>query len=89
MQMIDHHIRTRGLRDRKSATSNAESARLWVGAFPTQDMPNTRASRPSNRKRKNPIRDALIASVELTGHAFELVDNNSGYDPYDRGGNLR
>ncbi len=88
MQMIDHHVRIRGLRDRKSATANAESARLWVGAFPSQDMPSTRA-RNSNRKRKNHTRDALKASVKLTGHAFELVENNTGYDPYDRGGNLR
>ncbi len=89
MQMIDQHIRTRGLRDRKSATANAESARLWVGAFPTQEMPRTSAALGNKRQRINHARDALKASADLTGHAFELVENNTGYDPYDRGGNLR
>lgn len=72
-QAVPHH-------DLKRATRET-GRRLWVGALPTADMPATRiGERP-------PRRPARREALGLAG--IELAEPDVGYDPYDRGSNLR
>ena len=61
-------------------TPREKRRRLWTGALPTADMPSTRVGER---------RAARAGKRALTVTGIELTESNVGYDPYDRGSNLR